>query len=87
MDGTGTIAELREEGDSLWVTIKTSPDLLRYIVPKVRNCNCPCTKMYGTAICIVLDDFQDFERQANPHIGDLRSCDVEKEHPARNLQS
>lgn len=34
VDGTGNIASFQEEGDSLWVEIETSPDLLRYIVPK-----------------------------------------------------
>eukprot|EP00850_Spirogloea_muscicola_P009168 SM000051S17528 [mRNA] locus=s51:23171:26056:- [translate_table: standard] len=34
VDGTGTISDFREEGDSLWVTVETSPQLLRYIVPK-----------------------------------------------------
>lgn len=34
VDGTGTIASFRPENDSLWVTIKTSPEILKYIVPK-----------------------------------------------------
>ncbi|KAJ7519151.1 hypothetical protein O6H91_20G025500 [Diphasiastrum complanatum] len=34
VDGTGTIVSFNPEGDSLWVKIKTSADLLRYIVPK-----------------------------------------------------
>ncbi|XP_057507229.1 riboflavin synthase-like [Actinidia eriantha] len=34
VDGTGEIVGKEREGDSLWVTVKTSPELLRYIVPK-----------------------------------------------------
>lgn len=34
VDGTGTIAEFRPENDSLWVTVKTSPEILKYVVPK-----------------------------------------------------
>lgn len=34
VDGTGTIVSLDREGDSLWVKVKTSADILRYIVPK-----------------------------------------------------
>ena len=34
VDGTGEIAALWREGDSLWVRVKAAPDLLRYIVPK-----------------------------------------------------
>lgn len=34
MDGTGEIVKFSPEGDSLWVTVQTDPDLLRLIVPK-----------------------------------------------------
>jgi riboflavin synthase len=35
VDGTGVIARFEPDGDSLVVTIKTTPELLRYIVKKV----------------------------------------------------
>jgi riboflavin synthase len=34
VDGTGEIIETEVEGDSLWFKVKTSPELLKYIVPK-----------------------------------------------------
>ncbi|KMT13192.1 hypothetical protein BVRB_4g085970 [Beta vulgaris subsp. vulgaris] len=34
VDGIGEIVSLIPEGDSLWVKIKTSPEILKYIVPK-----------------------------------------------------
>ncbi|KAJ4773089.1 Riboflavin synthase [Rhynchospora pubera] len=34
VDGTGEIVKFSPEGDSLWVTVRTDPDLLRLIVPK-----------------------------------------------------
>lgn len=34
VDGTGTIISMDKEGDSLWVKVQTSADILRYIVPK-----------------------------------------------------
>ncbi|PKA60657.1 B3 domain-containing protein [Apostasia shenzhenica] len=34
VDGTGEIVKFEPEGDSLWVKVRTSPELLRYIVPK-----------------------------------------------------
>ncbi|MDP6792424.1 MAG: riboflavin synthase [Anaerolineales bacterium] len=34
VDGTGVIREMRPEKDSLWFTVETRPNLLRYIVPK-----------------------------------------------------
>ncbi|XP_057525726.1 riboflavin synthase [Amaranthus tricolor] len=34
VDGTGEIVSLDPEDDSLWVKVKTTPELLKYIVPK-----------------------------------------------------
>lgn len=34
VDSTGTITEIRPDEDALWVTIKTDPSLMRYIVTK-----------------------------------------------------
>ncbi|XP_073002673.1 riboflavin synthase [Typha latifolia] len=34
VDGTGEIVELRPEGDSLWVKVRTAPEILRLVVPK-----------------------------------------------------
>lgn len=34
VDGTGEIVSLDPEGDSLWVKVKTSPEILKFIVPK-----------------------------------------------------
>ncbi|XP_019159093.1 PREDICTED: riboflavin synthase [Ipomoea nil] len=34
VDGTGVIVGLDPEGDSLWVKVKTTKELLKYIVPK-----------------------------------------------------
>ncbi|KAL6643680.1 hypothetical protein ACP70R_018446 [Stipagrostis hirtigluma subsp. patula] len=34
VDGTGEIAEFRPDGDSLWVTVRAPPEILRLLVPK-----------------------------------------------------
>lgn len=34
IDGTGEIVSLKPEGDSLWVKVRTAPELLKFIVPK-----------------------------------------------------
>lgn len=34
VDGTGVIRAFEPEGDSLWVTVETPPEILRYLVPK-----------------------------------------------------
>ncbi|CAH1423442.1 riboflavin synthase [Lactuca sativa] len=34
VDGTGEIVSMEVEGDSLWIKVKTSPEILKFIVPK-----------------------------------------------------
>lgn len=34
VDGTGEIVSMDREGDSMWVKVKTSPEVLKFIVPK-----------------------------------------------------
>ncbi len=34
IDGTGAIREFRPDGDSLWVEVETTNEILRYLVPK-----------------------------------------------------
>ncbi|KAK6946726.1 Lumazine-binding domain [Dillenia turbinata] len=34
VDGVGVIESMEPEGDSLWIKVKTSPEILKYIVPK-----------------------------------------------------
>ncbi|RLN28595.1 uncharacterized protein C2845_PM05G15690 [Panicum miliaceum] len=34
VDGTGEIASFRPDGDSLWVTVRAPPEILRLLVPK-----------------------------------------------------
>lgn len=52
VDGTGVVRDFRPEGDSLWVTVEASPDLLRYIVPK------GYIAVDGTSLTVV-DVFED----------------------------
>lgn len=34
IDGTGVITEIKNDGNAIWFTIRTGPDLLRYIIQK-----------------------------------------------------
>ncbi|KAK6914062.1 Lumazine-binding domain [Dillenia turbinata] len=34
VDGIGVIESMEPEGDSLWIKVKTSPEILKYILPK-----------------------------------------------------
>ncbi|XP_078439727.1 lumazine-binding family protein [Wolffia australiana] len=55
VDGTGEIVSFEAEGDSLWVKVKTSPELLRYIVPKgfiaVDGTSLTVVKVYDDESC------------------------------------
>ncbi|CAM6118307.1 unnamed protein product [Calypogeia fissa] len=56
VDGTGTIVSFEPEGDSLWVKVVASPELLKYIVPK------GYISVDGTSLTVVkvLDDESAF---------------------------
>lgn len=56
VDGAGTIVSFEPEGDSLWVKVATSPELLRLIVPK------GYISVDGTSLTVVkvLDDESAF---------------------------
>ena len=55
VDGTGEIVLFKTEGDSLWVKVKTSPDLMKYIVPKgfiaVDGTSLTVVKVYDDESC------------------------------------
>ncbi|KAI3992460.1 hypothetical protein MKX01_022551 [Papaver californicum] len=56
VDGTGEIVSLDFEGDSLWVKVKTPPEVLKFIVPK------GFIAVDGTSltVCKVFDDEECF---------------------------
>ncbi|MCL7028240.1 hypothetical protein MKW94_013926 [Papaver nudicaule] len=56
VDGTGEIVSLEFEGDSLWVKVKTPPEVLKFIVPK------GFIAVDGTSltVCQVFDDEECF---------------------------
>ena len=54
VDGTGTLREIREDGDALWVTIDTPTDLLKYVVEKAY------IAIDGTSLTVTAVDEQSF---------------------------
>ncbi|MCL7030192.1 hypothetical protein MKW94_017582 [Papaver nudicaule] len=56
VDGTGEMVSLEFEGDSLWVKVKTPPEVLKFIVPK------GFIAVDGTSltVCKVFDDEECF---------------------------
>ncbi|KAG9447828.1 hypothetical protein H6P81_013956 [Aristolochia fimbriata] len=55
VDGTGEIASLAVEDDSLWVKVRTSPELMKFVVPKgfiaVDGTSLTVVKVYDEECC------------------------------------
>jgi len=34
IDGTGLISQMKKEDNAVWITVKTDPEILRYMIPK-----------------------------------------------------
>ena len=60
VDATGTIEELRQDGDSFWLTVKFPPALAPYIVPKARS------RVDGVSLTVAGVDDRHFDVQIIP---------------------
>ncbi|MRJ46308.1 riboflavin synthase [Fundicoccus ignavus] len=61
IDGTGTIQNYREDDNTVWVTIATSPDLLRYVIEK------GSIAIDGISLTVAGVDESSFEVAIIPH--------------------
>ena len=64
VDGTGTITELKPEGNAVWVTVSAAPDLLRYIVEK------GSITIDGISLTVAYVDDSCFKVSIIPHTGE-----------------
>ncbi len=64
VDGTGTITELKPEGNAVWVTVSCSADLLRYIVEK------GSITIDGISLTVAYVDNSCFKVSIIPHTGE-----------------
>ena len=64
VDGTGTITELKPEGNAVWVTISAAPNLLRYIVEK------GSITIDGISLTVAYVDDSCFKVSIIPHTGE-----------------
>lgn len=64
VDGTGTITELKREGNAVWVTIAAEPELLRYIVEK------GSIAIDGISLTVAYVDSSCFKVSIIPHTGE-----------------
>jgi len=63
IDGTGTITEMRNEGNAVWVRIQASPSLLHYIVEK------GSITIDGISLTVATVSNNDFQVSIIPHTG------------------
>ena len=63
IDGTGTITELRREGNAVWVRIQTTPEILRLIVEK------GSITIDGISLTVATLGKNDFQVSIIPHTG------------------
>ncbi|MEA4827274.1 MAG: riboflavin synthase [Clostridium sp.] len=64
IDGTGTIKNLQREDNAIWITIETSPDVLRYIVLK------GSIAIDGVSLTVAYVDNKVFKVSIIPHTQD-----------------
>ena len=64
VDGTGTITELKPEGNAVWVTVSAAPELLRYIVEK------GSITIDGISLTVAYVDDSYFKVSIIPHTGE-----------------
>lgn len=64
IDGTGQIREFRRDGNAVWITVETSPELLRYIIEK------GSIAIDGVSLTVVTVDDQSFQVSVIPHTGE-----------------
>lgn len=63
IDGTGTITELRSEGNAVWVRIRTTPEILNLIVEK------GSIAIDGISLTVATVSDTDFQVSIIPHTG------------------
>ncbi len=63
IDGTGTVASLRREDNAVWLKVKASPALLRYIVEK------GSIAINGVSLTVAEVTASDFSVSIIPHTG------------------
>ena len=64
IDGTGKIREMKREDNAVWITVETSPKVLRYIIEK------GSIAIDGVSLTVVTVDEQSFKVSVIPHTGE-----------------
>jgi len=76
IDGTGVISQTRKEENAIWFTVRTSPDILRYVIEK------GSVAVDGISLTVAGVTEQDFSVSVIPHtarnttLGEKRAGDT-----------
>ncbi|NLW39885.1 MAG: riboflavin synthase [Tissierellia bacterium] len=80
IDGTGVIEEIEEEGDSMWITISSSKDILKYIVHK------GSIAIDGVSLTISFVDEEKFKVAIIPHTKVVTTLATKKINDLVNIE-
>ena len=81
IDGTGRISSLRREENAVWVTIKTTPEIMRLIVEKGSIC------IDGISLTVATVGDLDFQVSVIPHTGEETTLLKKKPGSLVNLEN
>ncbi len=81
IDGTGTIRSLKPEGNAVWVSIRTSSDILHLIVEKGSIC------IDGISLTVAYVDDSEFRVSIIPHTGSETTLLKKKAGDIVNLEN
>lgn len=81
IDGTGTIASYRNDGNAIWITIKADSELLRLIAPK------GSVALDGVSLTVVDSTRDSFTVSLIPHTSAVTTLTLHKEGDLINIET
>ena len=81
IDGTGTVREIRRDGNAVWYTIAASPRLLRYIVEK------GSVALDGISLTVARVDAASFAVSTIPHTNDVTTLPRKRVGDVVNIEN
>lgn len=81
IDGNGTISEIKSEGNSIWFTVKTNADILKYIIFK------GSVAVDGISLTAAQVDKESFSISVTPHTIKNTSLNFKKKGDLVNIES
>lgn len=81
IDGTGTISELRQEGNAVWVTIDAPSEVMRYVVEK------GSIAIDGISLTVATENQTSFQVSVIPHTGQETTLLKKKKGDIVNLET